>query len=326
LLLLAGDVAWAQDPASAIASVDGEVITSLELNQTIGANIAALEERIYQLKRERMDALINERLTQREAARRGITVTALLEAEVFSKIEPVGDSEVESFYQANRSRLQDQESDLRERIRAHLHDQKSAARQAAFVADLRAKSNVTIRLQAPPVYRVDLHFNGAPSRGAADAPVIIVKFEDFHCPFCKESQQTLSELLARYQGKVRVVHKDYPIDVLHPAARGAHVAARCANEQEKFWAYHDVLYANAPKGAPADLVGYAKQVGLNVEAFEQCLASGKYDAPVQSDFDDGTNAGVTGTPAFFINGRLIAGAQPLERFIQVIDEELAVKP
>jgi protein-disulfide isomerase len=124
---------------------------------------------------------------------------------------------------------------------------------------------------------------------------------------------------------LRVVHKDYPIDSLHPAARREHIAARCANEQERFWAYHDALYADAPNGAPADLVRYAKQVGLNVDAFEQCLASGKYDAPVQSDFDEGTNAGVTGTPAFFINGRLIPGGQPLERFIQVIDEELASK-
>ena len=122
---------------------------------------------------------------------------------------------------------------------------------------------------------------------------------------------------------MKVVHRDFPIDQLHPQARKAHEAARCANEQAKFWAYHDKLYENAPRAAPEHLRAYARDVGLNLPAFEQCLASGKYRAAVQKDVEEGQRLGVTGTPSFFINGRQVTGAQPLETFAGAIDEELA---
>ncbi len=129
--------------------------------------------------------------------------------------------------------------------------------------------------------------------------------------------------MAKYAGKVKLVYRDFPIDQLHPQARRAHEAARCANDQGKFWPYHDRLYANAPKGSPEELKAYAQEVGLNLPAFEQCFNSRKYQAAVQQDEDAGVRAGVTGTPAFFINGRLLSGAQPLESFARLIDEELA---
>jgi len=161
--------------------------------------------------------------------------------------------------------------------------------------------------------------------GAA-APAILVKSEDFRCAFCKRVQATIAEVLFRYADSVKVVHKDYPIVPLHPGARKAHEAARCANEQGKFWVYHDKLYENAPKASPEQLKAYAQEVGLDPAAFDQCFSNGKYQAAVQKDIEDGTRAGVTGTPAFFINGRALSGAQPLERFVQLIDDELARRP
>ena len=151
----------------------------------------------------------------------------------------------------------------------------------------------------------------------------IVEFQDFHCPFCKRVQATIGELLARYGDKVKVVHRDFPLDNLHPQARRGHEAARCANEQGKFWAYHDKLYENAPRATPDQLKAYAREVGLDLPAFEQCLASGKHRAAVQKDVEEGQRLGVTGTPSFFINGRQLTGAQPLEAFARAIDEELA---
>jgi len=124
-------------------------------------------------------------------------------------------------------------------------------------------------------------------------------------------------------GNVKLVFGDYPIDQLHPGARKAHEAARCANEQGQFWAYHDVLFANAPKASSEQLKVYAQEVGLDVAAFKQCLVSGKDQAAVQKDIDEGTRAGVTGNPGFFINGRLVSGAQPLDRFMQIIEDQLA---
>ena len=321
LLLVMSEAAAAQQPTPA-ATVDGKDIALDEVDQTIGASVAALREQIYQLRRQRLDALIAEQLLAQEAGRRGISVAELLDREVDSQATPIADSEIESFYDANKTRLPVLDASLRERIRAYLKDQAAQARRDALVARLRGQSNVAIHLQAPPVYRVTLNLDGAPSKGSVDAPVILVKFEDFHCPFCKEAQGTLGKIAARYGERVRIVHKDYPIDSLHPQARLAHVAARCAHAQGKFWAYHDLLYAAAPKASPEDLKSFAQRAGLELKQFEACLSSGKYAELIAADIAEGTKAGVTGTPAFFINGRLIGGAQPLEQFVRVIDEEL----
>jgi len=119
-----------------------------------------------------------------------------------------------------------------------------------------------------------------------------------------------------------LVHKDLPLDAIHPQARQAAEAARCAGEQGKFWEYHDKLYANSPKAGVEELKSYAKEVGLNSASFDQCYGSGKFRAAVQKDLNDGAQLGLTGTPTFFINGREISGAQPVEAFAAIIDEEL----
>jgi protein-disulfide isomerase len=153
--------------------------------------------------------------------------------------------------------------------------------------------------------------------------VTIVKFEDFQCPFCKSAQPTFVELLKKYDGKVRLVHKDLPLEAIHPQALQAAEAARCAKEQGKFWEYHDKLYVHSPKLSTEELNISAKEVGINVPAFEQCMASQKYREAVQKDSNEASRLGIAGTPIFFINGREISGAQPLEAFSGIIDEELA---
>lgn len=323
LLLATRGAAPAQQPMSAAATVDGEAITMAEVDRTIGASVAALAERIFQLRLQRLDALIAEQLLAKEAARRGMSATMLVDREVKSQAVAITDGQVEQLYEVNKARLPALDASLRERIRAHLAEQALNARRSALVAQLRGQANIAIHLQAPPVFRVTLDLDGAPSQGAANAPVTLVKFEDFHCPFCKESQRTLAELLARYGDRLRIVHKDYPIDALHPQARLGHVAARCAHEQGKFWPYHDAVYAAAPKASPDDLKNFARLSGVELGGFEACLSSGKSAAAVEADIAAGTQAGVTGTPAFFVNGRMIGGAQPLEQFVRIIDEELA---
>lgn len=323
LAALALPVAVHAAPGEPLAEVDGQVITSEEVEKALGASLARLQEQIYTLKRQKVDALIDERLLAKEAARRGISVAALLDAEVTSKVGLVTKQEIEPLYQANKGRLQGDEAAAREQIRAYLQNQKLQAQREAFVKILRSQAKVVIHLKPPPVFRADVSAEGAPFKGGAAAPVTIVEFQDFHCPFCKRVQATIGELLARYGDKVKVVHRDFPIDSLHPQARKGHEAARCANEQGKFWAYHDKLYENAPRAAPDHLKAYAREVGLDLPTFEQCLASGKYRAAVQRDVEEGQRLGVTGTPSFFINGRPLSGAQPLESFARVIDEELA---
>ena len=324
LLLAALALPLAPPLASAepLAEVDGQVITSEEVEKALGASLTRLQEQLYALKRQKLQALIDERLLAKEAARRGISVAALQDGEIVSKVGLVTEQEIERFYQANKGRLQGDEATAREQIRAYLQNQKLQAQREAYLKILRAQAKVVVHLKPPPISRAAVSTEGAPFKGGATAPVTIVEFQDFHCPFCKRVQATIGELLARYGDKVKVVHRDFPIDSLHPLARKGHEAARCANEQGKFWAYHDLLYANAPKAGPEHLKAFAQEVGLNLPAFEQCVSSRKYRAAVQKDVDDGHGLGVTGTPPFFVNGRLLSGAQPFENFARMIDEEL----
>jgi protein-disulfide isomerase len=187
---------------------------------------------------------------------------------------------------------------------------------------LRSDAKVVVHLTEPRIVRVDVSTDGAPFLGPADAKVTIVEFSDFQCPFCQRVLPALSEVRSRYGDKVKLVFRDFPLDRLHPQARRAAEAARCARDQNKFWQYHDLLFAKAPQADPEQLKAYAEQLGLDVPAFERCLASGKHAAGVQKDLDEGIRLGVSGTPGFFVNGRPLSGAQPVERFVRVIDDEL----
>jgi protein-disulfide isomerase len=306
-----------------LAEVNGEVITAKDLEGALGARLSKLEEQIYDLKSRELDSLIAQRLFAQEAAKRGISVAALLDAEVTAKVSLVTEKEIEDFYQQNKARMRGDESEVRQKIRAFLQQQKLNARREAFMESLRSQGRVVVRLQPPPAIRVEVFTAGAPVRGVADAPVTIVEFSDFECPFCKQTRPTLKQLLERYPGKVRLVYRDFPLDSIHPQARRAAEAARCAHDQGKFWEYHDVLFTQSPQLAIEDLRRYAGQVGLDVAKFESCLAAGVHKAAVQRDLDEGNRLGITGTPAFFINGRALTGAQPLESFTRLIDQELA---
>jgi protein-disulfide isomerase len=306
-----------------LAEVNGEAITGEDLGDALGVKLAKLEAQIYALKSQKLEALITQRLLAQEAARRGMTVAALLDGNVTGKVGLVTETEVEAFYQTNKSRFPGDEAAIREKIRASLQQRKLAAYRKVFVGALRANGQVRINLHPPPVIRVDVSTDGAPARGMAEAPVTLVEFSDFHCPFCKRVQPTLEKILDRYPQQVTLVFRDFPLDKLHPRARRAAEAARCAHEQGKFWKYHDLLFTNAPRASSEDLRTYAEQVGLDGEKFQVCLSDGGQQAAVQQDVVDGARLGITGTPMFFINGRPLSGAIPLERFVQVIEEELA---
>lgn len=309
-----------------LAEVDGVAITSEEVEKTLAAQLTKLKEQIYNLKRQRVDALIDEKVLAKEAAKRRVSVPALLDAEVTSKVGLVTEQEIEKFYQENKTQIKGEESQVRGQIRSHLQNQKVAARREAFLKSLRSQAKVVVNLRPPPIMRVALTVDGAPSKGPAKAPVTIVEFSDFYCPFCRRALSTLAQLESKYGEKIKLVFRDFPIESLHPGASKAHEAARCANEQEKFWIYHDKLFAGPPESTPEVFKALAKEAGLDATAFEACLNNGKYQAAIKKDLEEGQLVGVTGTPAFFINGRMISGAQPLDAFVRVIDDELARAP
>jgi len=325
LLLLAGlgvpFTAHAADEPLAV--VDGVAISSEEVEKSLAGQLSKLEEQIYNLKRQKLDALINEKLLAKEAAKRKLTVPALLDAEVTSKVGLVTEQEIEKFYQENKAQIQGEQAQVRDQIRAHLQNQKLGTKREEFLKSLRSQAKVVVNLKPPPIQRVEVSIQGAPFKGGDKAPVTIVEFSDFHCPFCKRVVPTLAQLESKYGEKIKLVFRDFPIESLHPGASKAHEAARCAEEQGKFWVYHDKLFAGPANSSPELFNRFAKEVGLQPVAFETCLSSGKHQATIKKDIEEGQRLGVAGTPAFFINGRLFTGAQPLEAFGRVIDEELA---
>ncbi|WPB81438.1 thioredoxin domain-containing protein [Archangium violaceum] len=174
----------------------------------------------------------------------------------------------------------------------------------------------------PPVQNIEV--GNAPVRGPKNAPVTIVAYSDFECPFCSRVLPALKQIEDEYKGKVRVAFKNQPLP-FHANAKPAAAAALAANEQGKFWEYHDKLFANQRALDRASLEKYAQELGLNMNQFKAALDSGKYDAQVTTDMNEATRVGVNGTPTFFINGRSVVGAQPFEAFKRVIDEELSKK-
>ncbi len=311
----------AQEPREIVAEVDGENISAQDLRDAAGVSLARLEDETYRLKQQKLQSLIEERLLAHEARRRKVSVESLVQTEITAKTVAVTHEEVLSAYEMYKSRLQKPESEVEAQLLSMLHERKVAARRQEFLSSLRTSAVVSVNLMPPASFRASVGLDG-PTRGASNAPVTIIEFEDFQCPFCKRAQDTVDQVLARYKDRVRIVHRDLPLRTLHPASWKAHEAGRCAEEQGKFWEYRALLYKNAPAASPEQLNNYASQAGLNVSDFAKCLDSGKFNAVIQKDEDEATRLGIQGTPFFFINGRLLSGAQPESEFVRIIEDEL----
>lgn len=177
--------------------------------------------------------------------------------------------------------------------------------------------------EEPQFVRYDIPSEGFPSLGPADAPITIVEFSDYQCPFCRRWHEEVYEpLLAAYPGQIKMVYRHLPLTSIHPDAFAAAEAAMCAGEQDAYWPFHEKLFSSDSLGS-ATYSQYAQELSLNIDTFESCLSEHRYKDAIDADSDFAVNLGVRSTPTFFINGLAIVGAQPLEVFKQVIDKELA---
>jgi len=181
-----------------------------------------------------------------------------------------------------------------------------------------------VQTEAPQYVRYKIPSEGFPSLGPADAPIVIVEFSDFQCPFCKRfHDETYQSLMTAYPGKIRFVYRHFPLTSIHPNAFPAAEASMCANEQGAFWQYHDKIFEDQSQLGDDLYLQIATELGLDSKAFTDCMTSEKYKDAIQQDSDFAVNLGVNSTPTFFINGLAVVGAQPLNVFTQVIDKELA---
>ncbi|MCB9666348.1 MAG: DsbA family protein [Alphaproteobacteria bacterium] len=303
------------------ATVNGEPIPMSAVDAEAGAEIMKKRQEMYEVRMSALEQMIAAKLFAAEAGKRGVTEDALLKAEVEAKAAVPAEADILALYEQSKPRLGGATlEDVRGKITAFLEQRNRGERMQAFLEELKAASNVKVMLD-PPRFEVEIPA-GAPTKGSASAPITIVEFSDFECPYCSRAAATVDEVTAKYGDKVRIVFRNFPLD-FHRNAKKAAEAALCAHESGKFWEFHDKLFANQDALGEGQLVSYAKDLGLDAGAFETCLSSGKHGATVSLDQAAGQRVGVEGTPGFFVNGRFVGGAQPFEAFAKLIDEELA---
>jgi protein-disulfide isomerase len=306
------------------AKIGDDVITVEELERMVSIELTRIEEQRYALLSQKLEELIDARLLADEAARRGVTVDQLLKSQAQAAAPPVTEADVTAFISQNRKYFSGVPDDeVRLRVWGHLRAAKIAEARKAYVKLLWARNNVSIHLNEPRVLRVHVNPDEGYFNGGADARVAIVEFSDFQCPFCKAVLPVLRRVLDKYGPRVKLVFRDFPITTIHPTVFKAHEAARCAGAQGRFWEYHDLLFERSPRHSPSDLKQYAQELRLDGTAFAACLDSGRHEADVNRDLEVGTRLGISGTPTFFVNGRVLVGALPLETFESVIESELA---
>jgi len=305
------------------ATVGGVPITMEELDKAASNQLAKIRQQEFQVRNDVLSGMIQQKLVAKEAAARKVSEAELMKAEVDSKAVAPTQEEVAQYYEKMKARMGGKTLDeVKGDIENALKIQKGNERRAQFFTELSAKNEVKILLD-PPRATVTLR-PGNPVKGPADAPITIVEWSDYQCPFCKRAHPTVEQVLSEYKDKVRFVHLDYPLP-FHQAAMPAAEAVHCADDQGKYWEYHKNLYEAPGDLSAADLTKRAADVGLDGAAFKACTDSKKHGGLVKNNYDDGAALGVTGTPAFFINGRMLVGAQPIEQFRELINDELARK-
>ena len=306
---------------NAVATVAGQPVTEEELLETLGPQqVMQLRMQEYEAKSKALDSLIRLKLVEAEAKKRGISPEKLIQQEVEAKVADPTDREVEAyFWGQNRAGASFEE--VKEQYRASLKQMKLQRARQVYADSLRAKMNVAVLLQPPSV---TVAYDPARVKGDPKAPITIVEFSDFQCPYCKKSENTLHELLTKYNGRVKLAYLDFPLPEIHPKAERAAEAARCAGEQGKFWEYHDALYAEQSKLDGAELLNHARALHLDEKSFQSCLDSGKFKSKIDADLAQGSKVGVAGTPGFFVNGVFLSGARPEADFEKIIDSQLAM--
>ncbi|MGZ6131372.1 MAG: thioredoxin domain-containing protein [Myxococcaceae bacterium] len=317
--------AGATAPDRVVATYNGGKITSAELEKEARPQIADLENKMYQAKRQALEQMAIERIVKAEAVKAGMTEQDYIRKRVEeAPVQQPTEAQERQFYDRLKSGGQippDASFDsLKERIGQALVNQQRQGQMQKVVAELQKQANLKIDLPQP---RIQVAAEG-PSRGPKDAPITIVEFSDFECPYCGAAHDTVEQVMSTYAGKVRLVYRQFPLS-FHPHAEKAAEASLCAADQGKFWEYHDVLFKNQKKLDPTDLKAFATEVGMDGQKFGQCLESGDKKKAVDADQQAGLAAGVGGTPAFFINGIFLNGALPIDEFKKVIDLELAAK-
>ncbi len=314
--------AGAENPGTPVAKYNDVTITLKDVDAKIAPQLRQMEKQKFELRQQTAEQMVLEALVKAEAAKVGKTDEEWVKLQLDDKLPKPSEEEINKVFEENKARMPPGSTleSMREQIIGFLQKDKGRDVAMALFGDLKKKANYQMLFEAPEEPRVQVAAIG-PSRGPADAKVTIVEFSDFECPFCGRGEEAVTQVMEKYAGKVRVVFRHFPLS-FHANAPKAAEASLCADEQGKFWELHKVLFANRSELTVPDLKKHAGTVGLDQAKFDSCLDSGSKKSLVDADTKAGGEVGVTGTPAFFINGKLLSGAQPFSEFEKIIDAEL----
>ena len=313
----------ATDKSTVVAVVNGDSITEGDLQATVGAKLRKKEKEMYDVKREGLEELIIKKLVAVEAKKANQTPDDYLNQLIESKIVAPTEIEAKAFYDENKDDIRMPFEEVKSRVIQLLKQEREQKAALEVFKTLRAGAKIEVRLVEPEEPKVEVAATG-PSKGPTNAPVTIVEFSDFQCPFCQKAATTVQKVMADYAGQVRLVYRQFPLD-FHDKAMKAAQAGMCANEQGKFWEMHDQMFGDQQHLDIDGLKRAARSLGLDGGKFDECLDSGRFEAPIKKDIEEGQKVGVNGTPAFFINGRLLSGAVPYEQFRDAVERELKHK-
>jgi len=320
--------AQTQPPPSPVVATIGDRVLSLEeleryWREHDPASFARLQQQLYQARQRALESLIGDHLLEREARKRGLSVDGWLAEELPRDVEAVTEAEILDTYRRSSAVARGLTIEqARPAIIGYLRQKKRLeARQRVVDALRKAAAPEIVVLLPVPRHTVSVSADD-PARGPAQAPVTVVVFADFECPYCRRAMPVLQRLLAKYPDQVRLVWKDFPLPT-HPMAALAAEAAQCAHEQGRFWSYHDALVADPGSLQPEQLRRRAMDVGLDPAAFDRCIESHRYRPRVAASLQQGRSLGVDATPTVFINGRVVAGLVPFDTYEGLVLEELA---
>ncbi len=305
------------------AKIGDMEITDAELTDGIEAELYEAESKVFEVKFNRLRALVLQKLMDKDPKKQGLTNDQFLDKYI-SKGVAVSEKDVDAFVKKQNIPQEHLNPMVREKIKNYLEMEKKKETIDKWVAEQTRKTPVEVYIPRPRRPTFDVQVGNAPMAGGKDAKVTVVEFSDYQCPFCAKGAEIIGEIKKKYGNKVRVVFKNFPLP-FHNQAEGAAVAGLCANEQsaELFWKMHDEMFAHQDQLDVESLKKAAKKLGAKADQFDQCLSSNKYLDQVKADIEEGKKYKVKSTPTFFVNGQMINGAQPIETFSEIIDEELA---
>jgi len=310
--------AFSQNESEVIAEIGSQKITSQELEHKEAGKLLQAKYKYFLAERDALQQYLDDEVLEMQAKKEGLTVEELVKRHVTSTIPEPTEDQLRFYYEGVQT--EDSFEAARPHILDTIHQLRLKKAREAYLAQLRADYGVVVELSQPSA---QVEIGDAPRLGSDKAPVQIVEFADYECPYCQQVNPDLGRLREQFGDQVSLVFKDYPLP-MHSLAPKAAEAARCAGAQGKFWQYHDSLFATK-RIQKSDLKEEARTLNLDSARFDQCLESGEQAAGIKKDILEGQRLGLTGTPSFFVNGRFMSGAISYGKLRQVVVDELSAK-